>query len=254
MRIAITRGIGPSFGRCELTHLPREPIDVPRAREQHRSYEQILADLGCTVRRLRPDPALPDGVFVEDTAIVLDELAILARPGAASRRPEVATVAEALEAYRPLWRIEPPATLDGGDVLRVGRTLYVGQSGRTDAAAARQVEALVAPHGYRVVPIPVAGCLHLKSAVTQVGKRLLLCQTRWVDVAAFEGLECVEPDPAEPFAANVLRIAGEVIVAAAYPRTRERLERRGVRVRGVDVSEIAKAEGGLTCCSLILAG
>ncbi len=254
MRIALTRPVSASIGRCELTHLDRQPIDVERARAQHRQYEQALAALGCQVERLPEEPDLPDAVFVEDAAIVLKELAILTRPGAASRRPETQTVACALEPYRRLASIRAPGTLDGGDVLRVGRMLYVGLSRRSDRSAIEQMRALLAPLGYAVHGVTVVGCLHLKSAVTQVAENTLLVNRDWIDVSAFGDVRLVDVDPAEPTAANALRIGEAVIYAAAYPRTRKRLEERGIGVHTVDVSELAKAEGAVTCCSLVFGG
>ena len=251
MRIALTRPVSASIGRCELTHLDRQPIDLHRARDQHRAYEQALVALGCRVERLPEEPDLPDAVFVEDAAIVLDELAILTRPGAASRRPETRTVARALEPYRRLAAIRAPGTLDGGDVLRVGRTLYVGLSGRSNRAAIGQIRAWLAPLGYSVLGVEVEGCLHLKSAVTRVAADALVVNRDWLDVSALGDLCLIDVDPAEPMAANALRIGESVLYAAAYPRTRRRLEKAGIAVHTVDVSELAKAEGAVTCCSLI---
>jgi dimethylargininase len=252
MLVAITREVSASIGRCELTHVPRAAIDVDVARAQHRRYEESLAALGCEVQRLPADPELPDSVFVEDTAVVLDKVAVITRPGAASRRPETQAVAEALKPYRRLSYIEAPGTVDGGDVLRVGRTLFVGISGRSNRAGVAQMRALLAPFGYAVREVPVSGCLHLKSAVTQVAEDALLVNRAWVDARPFEHLRLVDVDPAEPLGANALLVGGVVVYPAAYPRTRERLEARGIACRIVDVSELAKAEGAVTCCSLIL--
>ncbi len=252
MRIAITREIGAAIDRCELTHLARSPIDVARARAQHAAYEEQLRALGCTVRRLPEAPDLPDAVFVEDCAVVLDELAIIARPGAASRRPETAAVEQALAGLRPLNRIAAPATLDGGDVLRVGRTLFVGASSRTNDAAIAQLRGFVEPFGYRVVAVEVRGCLHLKSAVTEVAPRTLLVNRAWLAGEAFADFDRIDVDPGEPFAANALRVGDAIVYPAAFPGTRARLEARGLDVRAVDVSELAKAEGAVTCCSLII--
>jgi dimethylargininase len=251
MLVAITRAVSPAIEECELTHLAREPIDWRAAVVQHRDYERCLADLGCSVVSLAADPSLPDSVFVEDVAIVLDEVAILTRPGAPSRRPEVASVAAALARYRTLLSIEPPAILDGGDVLRVGRTLFVGRSGRTDAAGVEQLDRHVRPLGYDVRPVAVRGCLHLKSAATAVGTDTLLVDRSKIDAGAFGSLATIDIDPAEPHAANALLVEDTVIHPASCPRTRERLERHGLRVVPIDVSELAKAEGGVTCCSLI---
>jgi dimethylargininase len=204
------------------------------------------------VRRLPAGADEPDAVFIEDTAVVLDEIAILARPGAPSRRSEVEPVARALAPLRPLARIEPPATLDGGDVLVVGRLVLVGRSARTDDLAAAQLARHLAPWGYEVRQVAVTGCLHLKSAVTQVGDDVLLLNPEWIDPSALPRGDHIPVDPAEPFGANALRVADTVLAPASAPRTRERLERRGVRVRPVDNAELAKAEGGLTCCSLIV--
>lgn len=190
-------------------------------------------------------------MFVEDTAIVLDECSVLARPGAASRRSEATSVAAALCQYRSLHRIEPPGTLDGGDVLRVARRIYVGMSSRTNEDGARQLEHLLAPMGYTVERIAVRGCLHLKSAATVLGDEALLLNPALVDTALFRGLKWTPVHPAEPFAANVVSVGRKVLCQGRAMRTSERLEAGGFEVVAIDVSELAKAEGGLTCCSLL---
>jgi len=183
---------------------------------------------------------------------VLDECAVITRPGAASRRPEVTAVAEALAPLRPLVLLEEPATLDGGDVLRVGHRIFVGRSGRTNDAGVSQLRDAVAELGYEVISVQVTGCLHLKSAVTAVAPGLLLANTEWLDLAPFGGLRILEVAPEEPSAANALLVGDHVIAASAFPRTIERLRAEGLTVSAIDVSEIAKAEGALTCCSLIV--
>jgi dimethylargininase len=251
VRIAITREVSASIGACELTHLERRPIDVGRARAQHHAYEDCLRSAGCEVRRLAEAPEFPDAVFIEDTAFVLDEVAVITRPGAPSRRGETGPVASVLSAHRALVRVEAPGTLDGGDVLVLGHSVHIGMSGRSDAVALAQVREALAPHGYTVASVRVSGCLHLKSAVTRVGADTLLVQPEWVDAAAFPGWRRVEVDPREPAAANALLAGDAVIHPDAYPRTRERMEAAGLRVVAVDVSEILKAEGAVTCCSLV---
>jgi dimethylargininase len=252
MLMAFTRGVPPSIARCELTHLVREPIDHARAVGQHDAYERALTRLGCRVERLPGLPELPDSVFVEDTAIVLDDIAIMARPGAESRRAEVPSVVDALRAYRDLAVIEPPGTLDGGDVLVGGRVLYVGLSGRTNADALGQLRVLLSRRGYSVTPIRANGCLHLKSAVTLASIDTVVINPGWVDPTFFDGFRSIQVDPAEPAAANVLRVGDVTLCAIAYPRTRARLEAAGIRTEPLDASEVAKAEGALTCCSLLL--
>lgn len=250
--LALIRDVGPALGECELTHLDRAPIDPALAARQHQAYRTALERLGCRIRVVPPAPGHPDAVFVEDAAVILDEVAVATRPGARSRRGEVAGVAVVASEYRPLRRIERPGTVDGGDVLRVGRTIFVGASERTNAEGFRQLRAILEPAGYELRRVDVDGCLHLKTAVTAVSGDTLLLNPDWVDGAALAGYDLVEVDPAEPFGANVLRIGAVLLMAAAHPRTRRRLEARGLRVETVDVSELAKAEGGVTCCSILL--
>ena len=254
MFVAITRAVSEAIASCELTHLARAPIDVERARQQHRAYEQALIAAGGMVQRLESDGDMPDAVFIEDTAVVFDELALIARPGAASRRRETVAVVDALAAYRPIVTIEAPGTMDGGDVLVVGRDAFVGLSTRTNNAAVDQMRAALAPHGYTVHPVAVRGCLHLKSAVTALGDRTLLVNPQWIDGDPFARFTRVDVDRAEPSAANALRLPDRIMFPKAFPRTGERLVARGFRVEIVDASELAKAEGALTCCSLIVAG
>jgi dimethylargininase len=252
--VAITRAVSPGLAACELTYQERVPIDLELARAQHLAYEQALSAAGYGVQQLASDVEMPDAVFVEDLAVVFDEIAILTNPGAESRRREMPAIAAALAAYRPLQAIQPPATIDGGDVLVSGRRVFVGRSTRTNDAAALQMRRLLGPLGYRVVQTEVRGCLHLKSAVTALDEQRLLVNPSWVDAAAFEGFLLVEIAPDEPSAANALRLADRIIVAGAFPRTAQRIAALGLRVERVDASELAKAEGGVTCCSLIVPG
>jgi dimethylargininase len=249
--IALTRDVSPALAACELTFRPRESIDLPRAVAQHAAYCRLLEELGLEVLRLPADPGQPDCCFVEDTAVVLDEVAVLAHPGAPSRRGEVAVVAPALEPHRPLARIPASARLDGGDVLVIGRRIFVGSSARTDAAGAQALRSIVAPFGYDVVPVGVTGCLHLKSAVTAIDEGAVLANPDWVDLAPLDGIDVVRVPLDEPDAANVLGVAGRVIAHSGFPRTIDLLAARGVDVRAIDVSEFLKAEAGVTCKSLV---
>lgn len=254
MLIAITREVSGSIVNCELTHLVRTPINVERARAQHEGYCSALRALGLEIILLPEEPDLPDSVFVEDTAIVLNEVAVMTNPGADSRRPEVESVARALKKYRQLIWITSPATLDGGDVLVVGRKIFVGQTLRSNSAAVEQLQEMLHPFGYEVHGIPVTNCLHLKSAVTQVSEDTLLINPNWVEKSFFEGFKFIEVDPSEPCAANALAVDGILIYPSAFARTRKRLETAGMPILPVDADELAKAEGAVTCCSLIIAG
>ncbi len=249
--IAITRAVSRAMERCELTHLERRAIDIALARTQHAAYEQALRDAGCDVRQLPEQPGLADSVFVEDTAVVLDEVAVLTRPGAGSRRGEIDSMVEALAPFRKLLRIEAPATLDGGDVLRLDRVLHVGASSRSNAEGIAQLRRLVAPFGYSVETALLHGCLHLKSAVTRVAPGLLLVNPDWVDARRFPGYRTVAVDRAEPFAANSLLVGNRLLYSASFPGTADRLRQAGVDVRTVAMSETEKAEGAMTCCSVV---
>jgi dimethylargininase len=254
MLIAITRPVSRSILNCELTHLQRNPIDLELARLQHRAYEDALRRAGAEVHSLPEAPDLPDAVFVEDAAIVLDECAVLTRPGADSRKPEVESVRQALAPYRKLFTIQAPATLDGGDVLTVGRTIFVGVSSRSNRTAIGQMQAFLDPYGYSLTGVQVTGCLHLKSAVTQVAEDTLLVNPAWVDQTIFRGMKTIEIDPSEPYAANVLMVGGTALYQPCYPKTLARLAEANIHPDLVDESELGKAEGALTCCSLIFKG
>jgi dimethylargininase len=249
--IALTREVSDTIGHCELSHVPREPIDVGLARAQHAAYEDALIELGCRVERVPAAPDCPDSVFIEDTAVVLPEIAVIVRPGAPSRRPETSAVSKALRPYRRCLTLEAPGAMDGGDVLAIGSTLFIGQTNRSNAGGIDQMRMLLTPMGYTVIGVGVNGCLHLKSAVTQVAEKTLLIQPSWVDERTFADFEVIEVDPSEPYAANALRIGDRIVYPAAFPKTTRRIEARGIEVRTVDVSELAKAEGAVTCCSLV---
>jgi dimethylargininase len=251
MLTAITRPVSPAIVNCELSFIDRQPIDLATAQKQHHAYEKLLAKLGARVVSLPAEPDLPDSMFVEDPAIVLDELAVIFPLGTETRRREALSLAEALSPFRKLEYISLPGTLEGGDVLRTGRKIFVGLSRRSNAEGIRQLAAILAPHNYEVVAVPVTGCLHLKSAVTYLGRNTLLANRAWFDAAPFVGHDWIDVDPAEPHSANALALGGTIIFPASFPSTRTRLEARGFQVISIDISELQKAESGLTCSSLL---
>lgn len=251
MLIAITRAVSPAINRCELGFMERQEISVAKAEEEHRLYEACLAELGATVVTLAAEPDYPDSVFVEDPAVVVEEVAVMTRMGAASRRGESESLARALERYRPLRHLCEPATLEGGDVMRIGRRLFVGASHRSNRAGIEQLSAELAPFGYNVIPVEVRGALHLKSACCYVGDGVILANRSWVDTEPLRDFRIVDAAKDEDRAANVLSIGDSVIMAQCFPRTAEILAGLGKKVRLIGNSELMKAEAGVTCSSIL---
>jgi dimethylargininase len=244
----------PSLGmqQCARTFVDEQPIDLERANEQHAEYCRLLGELGLTVQVLDLYSELPDCVFIEDTAVVLEEIAILASMGTASRRSEPLGIEPILRHYRDVRRIDQPATLEGGDVLRLGRQLMVGLSSRTNRAGADALVELARPLGYDVLPVGVHGCLHLKTACCALPDGRLLVNPAWLDMASLESFPLVEVPAEETWGANLLLVGEQILLAAEHPRTAIRLEKLGYSVRTVPLSEFAKAEGGATCLSLLI--
>jgi dimethylargininase len=239
---------------CELTFLEREPIDFDRALAQHDGYCRALADCGAVVRTLNVNAGMPDSVFVEDTAVVLDEIAVLASMGAESRRGEPAALARELARYREVKPIRLPARLDGGDVVVTGRTIFVGLTGRTDMAGVDAMRDITSKYGYSVHPVRVTGCLHLKSACTALPDGRLLVNPSWLELADLRGMTTIPIDAREPFAGDVACVGDVVVASDAFPLTNAGIASLGFEVREVDLSEFARAEGGVTCLSLIFRG
>jgi len=251
--VVVTRVPSPAMAACELTFMERAGIDFTLAARQHTEYVQVLRSLGLESVTLSPEPDLPDGVFVEDVALVFDEATVLASP-CQSRRPEVASAVAVLARYRRIHRLPPGASLEGGDVLRNGHTVYVGQSSRTCPAGLEALERIIAPCGYRVQPVPVRKCLHLSTGASILDSHTLLVNSNWIDTAPFVGLDIIEVPEEEPWAANVLGIAGTIVMPAGMPLTRDLLEGRGYTVRTVDISEFLKSEAGVSCMGLVFPG
>lgn len=251
--LVLVREPSPAIVNCELTHIARAPIDVERARAQHANYAAVLSELGARSEWLPPLPEHADGVFVEDIALILPEIAVLTRPGAESRQPEVTSVEEALAVHRQLRKILAPGSLDGGDVLLIGHRILVGVSSRSNEAGAAQLRDAVQDYGYEVSAVQVDGCLHLKSACTALSPDVVLANLDYIARESLGDVMVIEVDPEEPRAANTLTLGGITLVSASYPRTGARLRAAGIRTRSIDVSELEKAESGLTCMSLVVA-
>jgi dimethylargininase len=251
MLTAITRAVSSSLANCALSFIERKPIDLEKARAQHHDYQVLLAKLGARVISLPEEKDLPDSMFVEDPVLVLDELAVICPLGTESRRKETKSLASALERFRKLAYVKLPGTLEGGDILRVGRKIYVGLTERTNAEGIRQLSEILGRFGYDLTALPVTGCLHLKSAVTHLGQNVLLGNRECFRWQRLQGFDWVDVDPAEPHAGNALAIGEVVIFPASFPKTRARIEAKGFRVESLDISELQKAEAGLTCSSLL---
>jgi dimethylargininase len=237
--------------RGERTFIGDEPIDDALALAQHAAYCDALRTLGAEVITLGANREMPDAVFVEDTAIVLDELAVMMSMGAASRRGEPPAIEAALAPYRRIERVVLPATIDGGDVVRANKALYVGLSPRTNEAAVHRLSEILAPYRYSVTGIPVHGCLHLKTACSALPGGRFLVNADWIDVSPLPQDKLVSVPNDEPWAGDVLVVENSVIVSDAFPATIALLRSLGLHVVPVSVSEFAKAEGGVTCLSLV---
>ena len=251
MLTAFTRAVSPRIAECELTFIDRVAINFERAVEQHKQYEEMLRGLGVEVRQIPANDNCPDSCFLEDTALVLDEIAVLTRPGSDARRAEVAGVAPFIRQHRQTAEIEAPATLEGGDVLRIGRQLFVGVTTRTTREGIESLRKYAEPRGYKVHPVVVPGALHLKSVCTAVDAHTILADATRVELSPFAEFEVVQVPAEEWMAANVLLIDGTVCMHSGFGKTIEILQRRGLDVRTTDISEFLKAEAGLTCMSLI---
>lgn len=252
---ALCRAVSPAIADCELSFIGRDPINVAMAHLQHIDYVDLLHKLGVKVIELPAEPSLPDSVFVEDTVLLFDELAVMTRPGAVSRRFEVASIEAAFRKYREvIANINEPGTLDGGDVLRIGKRVFVGLSQRSNQSAIDQLAEILKPHGYQVTAVPMQDCLHLKSAVTALAEDTVLINPDWVDAGHFSDYRQINVALSEPHAANVVRVDADILMPSNFPETRAIIEAAGFRTHAVDVSELQKAEGAVTCCSVLFRG
>jgi dimethylargininase len=248
---ALTHKVSPKIADCEVTFIDRSPIDLQLACRQHDVYCEVLKKLGVIVKELSENVSYPDSCFVEDTAIVVDELAIICSMGVSSRRGETRLIERELSKYREIAHISLPATIEGGDVLRIGKKVFIGQSSRTNLAGIEELARILEPYGYRVVPVPTKGSLHLKSACTAIDEETLFVNPDWVELDAFREFKLVYTPAEEPWSANILGIGTTVCVQTGFPRAAELIGRVAERVELIDISELRKAEAGLTCSSII---
>ena len=250
--IALTRRPAFALANCEVGYAPRQEIDLSLAFRQHEAYCRALRQLGVEVEILPPEEAFPDSVFIEDNAVILDELAVMTSMGTPSRQGEPELLRPVLARHRPLATIAPPATIEGGDVLRMGKTLYAGVSTRTNREGVEALRAIVEPLGYQVTPVGIRACLHLKTACTSLDDETVLVNPAWIDSDALGAFRLLYVPAEEPFGANVLRLPGGVLVQTSSPLTRDVIESQGFATTCVDLGEFAKADAGPTCLSLLI--
>ena len=248
---AITHKVSPRIAQCEVTFIDRSPINLRLAVRQHDDYCDALKKLGVIVKELSENESYPDSCFLEDTAIVVDELAIICSMGVSSRRGETRLIERELSKYREIAHISLPATIEGGDVLRLGKKIFVGQSSRTNLKGVEELARILESYGYSVLQVRTKGSLHLKSACTAIDEETLFVNPDWVELDAFRGFNLLYTPPEEPWSANLLRVGTTVCVQAGFPRALELIERVAERIEVIDISELRKAEAGLTCSSII---
>lgn len=251
MLTAITHSPSSLLNNCELTFLRPEKINFEKAKRQHKNYCQMLEKCDVKVLVLNKNTDLPDSAFVEDTAIVLDEIAIITPMGVASRQNETKLIEIELEPFRPIVKVESPAKIEGGDVLRIGKNLYVGNSTRTNTKGIKALAKIVKPFGYKVIEVKVHNSLHLKTACMALDDETILFNPKWFDSEVFKDFRKIEISSNEPFAGNILKIKDTICIHSGFSKTREIIEKLGFKTKKIDISEFLKAEAGLTCLSLI---
>lgn len=246
----ITHLPSASLEQCELTFVESEPIDIQKARIEHENYRKMLENCGANVIVMDENIDLPDSVFVEDPIIVFDEVAVMTSMGVESRRKESAAIEKTFAKYREIKRIELPSQIEGGDVLKIGKRIFVGKSSRTNAQGIRDLREIMTPYGYEVIAVKVSGCLHLKTGCTALDEETLLINPEWLDSKIFAGFRQIVVPTEEPFGANILKINETICMNAAFPKTIKLVKSLGYKVQETDISEFVKAEAGLTCMSV----
>jgi dimethylargininase len=252
VRTALIRPVPDSFPKA-LVRDGQPEIDLERARAQHQEYRHLLEESGHAIHVVPPDETHPDCVFIEDTAVVLGEVAVITRPGAESRRGETAPVEDVLVNRFDIARIRAPGTLDGGDVLLLDNVVYVGRSARTNDDGIDQLRAVAHHRGLEVVTVDVEDVLHLKSAVLAIDEETVVVTPGTVDEAKLHGLQILYEHEEERHRFSALPLLdGTVMVTASAPQTSDMVASEGVEVIPIDVSQIQLADGGLTCMSIIV--
>lgn len=250
MLTVVTHVPSPALQKCELTFIESESIDIEKAAKEHDNYCAMIEKCGAQVIKLEDNSSLPDSVFVEDPLIIFNEVAVLTSMGVESRRKELPALKEIFSQYRNVEQIFLPAKIEGGDVLKIGRNIFVGRSQRTNDQGILALRTIIEPLGYKVTPVRVTGCLHLKTGCTALDDKTILINPDWVEAEPFANYNKIETLPHEPFGANVLPVRETICMNAAFPDTIKLVRSLGYKVAETDITEFVKAEAGLTCMSV----
>lgn len=250
-KYAIIRGVPYTYDKCIKSHKVENKINVELAKEQHRRYCEILEQLGLILIVIEPDDRFPDCCFVEDPAIVIGDIAIISRMAAKSRTGEEIEVRNTLSRYKKVYEINPPGTIDGGDILRINEKIYVGVSQRTNQFAVQQVRTFLSDYDYQVIPVRIKHILHLKSACTYIGNNYIVMFPGHFDDRIFSEYDKIIVRKSEAYSANCLSVNGKVLVQKGYPNTKKLIENEGFETVEIEMSEFRKGGGSLTCLSII---
>ena len=248
---AIVRGIPNTFQDCVTISHNTPKINVELARQQHETYCTTLEQLGLKLIRIEADDALPDCCFTEDIAIVFNDLAIITSPGTPSRVAETVEMEKIVAPLKKIYHLSPPATLDGGDVLKIDKKIFIGNSLRTNEEAIKQVAAIINPKGYEVIGVKIWNTLHLKSVCTYLGNGCIILAEGYLDDKIFSQYDKIILPKEEAYCANCLVVNGKVLISKGFPKTKSLIEAKEFSVIEMEISETKKADGALTCSSII---
>lgn len=251
MLIALTHTVSPNIMNGEVTFIDRKAVNYDLAVQQHDIYCQALSDCGAEVKKLSVNLNSPDSCFVEDTAIIFDEVAIITSMGISSRQHESKTIAPELDRYREIIHIELPAIIEGGDVLQIGRRVYVGLSRRTNIQGVHKLAQILKQWDYEIIPVELKNCLHLKTACTAISEEIILLNPQWVEPETFSDYKVLSVPKEEMWAANTIRVGDRILLQHGFPRTLELVSRNHNALEILNISEFSKIEAGLSCLSLI---
>jgi dimethylargininase len=248
---AIVRDVPESFRESVSVLNTSHDIDLEIAKMQHLKYCNTLSKLGINIIRLDTDDSLPDCCFTEDIIAIADDIAIITNPGIQSRVAETKALEKTLSVFKDVFRITSPGTIEGGDVLKIEKTIYIGISSRTNMEGIRQFTSILEPRGYWIKPVEIRNTLHLKSVCTYLGNRRIILAEGYFDINVFSGFEKIIVPREEEYCANCLFVNNRVLIPKGFPKTKALIEAKGLIVSELEMSEFRKADGAVTCLSVI---